>query len=211
MNITLNRLFAGSVIAVAIMTATTAYAASDTRTPQGYLGSSAGGPVKDSANDCVKTSGWSEDSPCEKPPAPVEEAQVPAPVLPPALPPKHINIILSASTLFGFGKATLTPEGKAAIKHEVDNWRGHYETKEIGITLTGYTDSIGSEAYNQQLSERRANAVRDYLVNDLGVNPANVTASGKGEADPAASNDTREGRAKNRRVEMDVQAQVLPK
>lgn len=206
---TLNRLFASSAIAVAILTATTAYAASETRTPQGYLGSSSGEPVKDSANECVKTSGWSEDTPCEKPPAPVEEAQIPAPVPPPALPSKHIT--LSASTLFGFDKATLTPEGKAAIKQEVDDWRGRYETKEIGITLTGYTDSTGSEAYNQQLSERRANAVRDYLVDDLGVNPDNVTASGKGEADPVANNDTREGRARNRRVEMDVQAQVLPK
>jgi OOP family OmpA-OmpF porin len=206
---TLNRLFASSAIAVAILTATTAYAASETRTPQGYLGSSSGEPVKDSANECVKTSGWSEDTPCEKPPAPVEEARVPAPVPPPALPSKHIT--LSASTLFGFDRATLTPEGRAAIKQEVDDWRGRYETKEIGITLTGYTDSTGSEAYNQQLSERRANAVRDYLVDDLGVNPDNVTASGKGEADPVANNDTREGRARNRRVEMDVQAQVLPK
>jgi OOP family OmpA-OmpF porin len=209
MNKTLNRLFASSVIAAAIMAATTATAATDTGTPSGYLDSSSGKPVKDGSDECVKTSGWSKDTPCAKPSAPVEEARAPAPVPPPAPASKHIT--LSASTLFGFDKATLTPDGKAAIKQEVDDWRGSYETEEIGIALTGYTDSVGSDAYNQRLSERRADAVRDYLVNDMGVNPDNITASGKGEADPVASNNTSEGRAKNRRVEMDVQAQVLPK
>lgn len=209
MNKALNRRFAASIIVAAALATTTSAGAADTQTPAGYLGSGSGGPVKDSSDDCVKTSGWSKDTPCAKPPAPVEEARAPAPVPPPAPPSKHIT--LSASTLFGFDKATLTPEGKAAIKKEVDDWRDRYETEKVRITLTGYTDSVGSDTYNQRLSERRADAVRDYLVKDLGLNPDHITASGKGKADPVASNATREGRAENRRVEMDVQAQVVPK
>ena len=209
MNTSLNRRLVGSVIAAAILSATTAIAVSDTGTPPGYLGSSAGQPVKDSSDECVKTSAWSRDTPCKKPLAPIVEAKAPTPIAPP--PPLAKHITLSASTLFGFDKATLTPEGKAAITKEVDDWRGNYETKQIGITLTGYTDSTGPEAYNQRLSERRADAVRDYLVNDLGVRPDHITAIGKGEAEPVASNATREGRAQNRRVEMDVEALVLPK
>jgi len=209
MNTSFNRRLVGSVMAAAILSATTVQAASDTGTPPGYLGSSSGQPVKDSSDECVKTSGWSKGAPCVKPPVPVEEVKTTAPVPPPAPAPKHIT--LSASTLFGFDKATLTPAGKTAIKKEVDDWRGNYETKQIGISLTGYTDSTGPEAYNQRLSERRADAVRDYLVHDLGVSPGNIKATGKGKADPVASNATREGRAKNRRVDMDVEALVLPK
>lgn len=208
MNKTLNSFFTSTVIAAAIFSVTTICAASDDTTQPGYLGSSSGKTVKDSSDECVKTSNWSKDTPCEKP-APVEEVKAPAPVPPPAPAPKHIT--LTASTLFGFDKSTLTPEGKAAIKQEVDDWRGSYETREIGITLTGYTDSVGAEDYNQKLSERRANAVRDYLVDDLGVQAGNITVIGKGEADPVASNATREGRAQNRRVEMDVKAVVSPK
>ena len=209
MNKSFNRLLIRPVIAAVMLTAATTYAASGDDTPPGYLGSSSGKTVKDSSDECVKTSNWSRNTPCEQPPAPVEEVRTPAPVPPPAPEPRHIT--MSASTLFGFDKASLTPEGKAAIKQEVDNWRGEYQTRQIGITLTGYTDSTGPEGYNQQLSERRADAVRDYLVNDLGVNADNITATGRGEAEPVASNATREGRARNRRVEMDVKALVTPK
>jgi OOP family OmpA-OmpF porin len=208
MNKTLSSFFTSAVIAAA-MICTTAHAASDDTTPSGYLGSSSGKAVKDSSDECVRTSNWSKDVPCEKAPAPVEEVKAPVPVPPPAPAPKHVT--LTASTLFGFDKATLTPEGKAAIKKEVDDWRGSYDTREIAITLTGYTDSVGSEEYNQKLSERRANAVRDYLVDDLDVKGENITVIGKGEADPVASNATREGRAQNRRVEMDVKALVTAK
>jgi OOP family OmpA-OmpF porin len=205
MNKTLSSFLTSTVI-VAALICTTARGASDDTTPSGYLGSNSGKTVKDSSDDCVKTSNWSKDTPCEKAPAPVEEVKAPVPVPPPAPAPKHVT--LTASTLFGFDKATLTPEGQAAIKKEVDDWRGSYETREIAITLTGYTDSVGSEEYNQKLSERRANAVRDYLVDGLGVRGENITVIGKGEADPVASNATREGRARNRRVEMDVKALV---
>ena len=71
---------------------------------------------------------------------------------------------------------------------------GHY-------TIEGelYTDNTGADAYNQGLSERRANAVRDYVVSQ-GVNPAQITTVGKGESEPTDDNSTAEGRQNNRRV-----------
>ncbi|ACC98318.1 peptidoglycan-associated (lipo)protein-like outer membrane protein [Elusimicrobium minutum Pei191] len=69
--------------------------------------------------------------------------------------------------------------------------------------VKGYTDSLGDPAYNVVLSEKRANSVRNVLVEN-GVNEANVTAKGYGAADPIADNKTKEGRAKNRRVELDI-------
>ncbi|MGE0083876.1 MAG: OmpA family protein [Desulfococcaceae bacterium] len=72
----------------------------------------------------------------------------------------------------------------------------------LNVEVEGHTDSVGSDAYNQKLSERRANAVRDYLVNKGGISPSRLTTVGYGEAKPATSNATKEGRAKNRRVEL---------
>ena len=71
----------------------------------------------------------------------------------------------------------------------------------ISIRIAGFTDSTGSESYNQQLSERRAEAVKNALAG-AGVNPARMTTAGYGESQPIASNDTDEGRSQNRRVEL---------
>jgi outer membrane protein OmpA-like peptidoglycan-associated protein len=73
----------------------------------------------------------------------------------------------------------------------------------LKIQLEGHTDSIGSDDYNQKLSEQRADTVRQYLV-DQSVPAGTVTAIGLGKANPVASNDTAAGRQKNRRVEMVV-------
>ena len=69
------------------------------------------------------------------------------------------------------------------------------------MRVDGYTDSVGTDKYNQGLSERRANAVMSHLV-DRGVSASRLTATGYGESNPVASNDTAEGRALNRRVEL---------
>ena len=73
----------------------------------------------------------------------------------------------------------------------------------VKVELHGHTDSIGSDAYNQALSDKRANAVRDYLVSK-GISANRLNAIGKGELDPVASNETPEGRAQNRRVELNI-------
>ena len=72
------------------------------------------------------------------------------------------------------------------------------------IQLDGYTDSTGPDAYNMKLSERRAAAVKDYLIKEAGLDSSKITVVGHGGADPVADNKTAEGRAKNRRVEISI-------
>ncbi|MDE2623476.1 MAG: OmpA family protein [Betaproteobacteria bacterium] len=140
-------------------------------------------------------------------PAPVAAAK-PAP-LPPPPPPaqpapmaKAPDITLSADALFDFDKSVLKPKGKAAIDRELK--RTHFEGGGVGvrsIKVVGNTDSVGKPAYNQKLSERRAEAVKAYLVSK-GVPASKIHTEGHGMRDPVASNKTKEGRAKNRRADI---------
>ncbi|MDH3991500.1 MAG: OmpA family protein [Gammaproteobacteria bacterium] len=109
---------------------------------------------------------------------------------------------VSATALFDFDKAVLKDQGKAELQNLADaiNSKG---VSIIDIDVIGHTDSMGAEDYNQALSERRAMAVKDYVVSK-GVDASIIDVSGKGESEPAASNDTEEGRALNRRVEIHV-------
>jgi OOP family OmpA-OmpF porin len=101
---------------------------------------------------------------------------------------------------FDFDKATIRPEGKAVLDGAAALLKKH---DRVVVEVAGHTDSIGSEEYNQGLSERRANAVKDYLTAQ-GVTATRLTAKGYGESQPVASNDTEAGRAENRRVELIV-------
>jgi OOP family OmpA-OmpF porin len=108
--------------------------------------------------------------------------------------------IVLRNVLFGNDSARLSPAGRAALDEAVPRLQG---AKVESVMITGHTDSRGPDAYNMGLSERRANAVSDYLVSQ-GVAADMLTTRGAGEANPVASNATREGRAQNRRVEIDV-------
>lgn len=130
----------------------------------------------------------------EPPPAPAPE---PAPVAPTVTTEK---VTFSADALFDFDKAVLKSEGKTKLNDLASKLKDI--TLEV-IVATGYTDSIGGAAYNQKLSLRRAQAVKSYLVH-MGVDDKNIYVEGKGEANPVASNKTSAGRAKNRRVEIEV-------
>jgi OOP family OmpA-OmpF porin len=101
---------------------------------------------------------------------------------------------------FDFDKATIKPEGKVVLNEAAALLQKH---ERVVVEVAGHTDSVGTDAYNQGLSERRANAVRDYLASK-GVKASRLTARGYGESRPVASNDTKEGRAENRRVELVV-------
>jgi OOP family OmpA-OmpF porin len=101
---------------------------------------------------------------------------------------------------FDFDKATIKPEGKVVLNEAAALLQQH---ERVVVEVAGHTDSTGSEEYNQGLSERRANAVKDYLT-QKGVTATRLSARGYGEAQPVASNDTKEGRAENRRVELIV-------
>lgn len=109
---------------------------------------------------------------------------------------------VSATALFDFDKDVLKDQGKAELHNLGEYIKGKGITV-VDIDVIGHTDSKGSEEYNAGLSQRRAMAVRDYLVAN-GVTADIIDVSGKGEAEPVASNDTDEGRAKNRRVEIHV-------
>ena len=111
-------------------------------------------------------------------------------------------MVFGHAALFDFNKADLKPEGKEQIKAYREKVKA--EMSSAGkVRVTGYTDSVGKAAYNMKLSLRRAEAVRDYLVS-LGVDPGKLEVSGEGMAKPMADNGTAEGRAKNRRVEVEV-------
>jgi OOP family OmpA-OmpF porin len=109
-------------------------------------------------------------------------------------------VTFAADAFFDFDKAVLKPEGKAKLDDLVNKMAG--VNLEV-IIAVGHTDSIGTDAYNQKLSVRRAEAVKHYLVGK-GIEKNRVYTEGKGEKQPVADNKTREGRAKNRRVEIEV-------
>ena len=102
--------------------------------------------------------------------------------------------------LFRSNKSALKPEAKAKLDDLVAKTKG--VNLEV-IIAVGHTDSVGSDAYNQKLSVRRAEAVKEYLVSK-GLEKNRVYTEGKGEKQPVADNKTKEGRAKNRRVEIEV-------
>ena len=135
------------------------------------------------------------------PAAPMVEPPKPAapPVAPPA-PPVATKVTYAADAFFDFNKSILKPQGKAKLDDLAD------KVKAINLEViiaVGHTDSVGSDAYNQKLSVRRAEAVKAYLVS-RGIEKNRVYTEGKGEKQPVADNKTSEGRAKNRRVEIEV-------
>jgi OOP family OmpA-OmpF porin len=101
---------------------------------------------------------------------------------------------------FEFNKDRLRPDSKTVLDTVVEIMKRYPDMK---VEVAGHTDNIGSDSYNQKLSEKRANAVRQYLM-QAGINGDNMTAAGYGEKEPIATNDTDEGRELNRRVELRI-------
>ena len=132
------------------------------------------------------------------PAAPAATPAAPAPAAKPAVAASKVTY--AADAFFDFDKAVLKPEGKAKLDDLVGKIQGI--NLEV-IIAVGHTDSVGSDAYNQKLSVRRSEAVKAYLVSK-GIEKNRVYTEGKGEKQPVADNKTKEGRAKNRRVEIEV-------
>lgn len=130
---------------------------------------------------------------------PTPPAVAPVPPAPPA-PVAAQKVTYAADAFFDFDKSVLKPEGRAKLDDLVGKIQGI--NLEV-IIAVGHTDSIGSDAYNQRLSVRRAEAVKAYLVSK-GIERNRIYTEGKGKKQPIASNATAEGRAKNRRVEVEV-------
>lgn len=132
-------------------------------------------------------------------PLPQYPEAAPAPAV---APPQDEVIVLSdlGDVLFAFDSATLTPAAEATLDTVVEKLRG---ADVLAIKVDGHTDSVGSDAYNQGLSERRAASVVDYLISQ-GVAAQKLSSQGLGESKPMADNGTDAGRAQNRRVEIHV-------
>ena len=136
--------------------------------------------------------------------APAAETAAPAAAAPAAKPaPAPVaasKVTYAADAFFDFDKSVLKHEGKAKL----DDLVGKIKDINLEVVIAvGHTDSIGTDAYNQKLSVRRAEAVKAYLVSK-GIEKNRVYTEGKGKKQPIADNKTKEGRAKNRRVEIEV-------
>jgi OOP family OmpA-OmpF porin len=148
-------------------------------------------------------------APAAAPVAPAPAAPAPAPVAPapvapvvPVVPPAPVSekVTFAADAFFDTGKSVLKPDARSKLDDLVT------KTKDVNLEViiaVGHTDSDGSDAYNQKLSVSRAESVKKYLVSK-GIETNRVYTEGKGEKQPVADNKTKEGKAKNRRVEIEV-------
>ncbi len=175
-------------------------------------------------NLCVRTGYWTpamaivECEPDLVPkPTPVVAPPPPPPPPAPAPAPQVQKITLASKALFDFDKAVLKPEGKAAIDSEIISKLNNVTKLEL-VLVTGHTDPIGTQAYNQKLSERRADAVRDYLVSK-GVAKDKIETLGMGKTQPVPGVVCNQKNLKeriacfapDRRVEVEVKGEAVKK
>lgn len=181
-----------------------------------FVTSGSGSFVKNSAGECWRTSYQdTSDKPVECGyPAPKPEMvmteQVEVVAAPTAATLTKMvmdKIEIAAVMLFGFDSADLTDDAKAVIDERVARLRGEVQLTSA-MRIEGHTDSTGPEAYNLALSERRAQAVADYIVGQTRLTAADVEIVPMGESSPVASNDTAAGRAENRRVTIFAEGEV---
>jgi OOP family OmpA-OmpF porin len=166
---------------------------------EAVVGDAGGQVMTDSSDECVHTSSWTEGRAAEA----CGDAPEPVAVVQPPPEPKVITetTTLSAAALFAFDSDVIKADARPELDHIAERVRGLSSVDSVSIV--GHTDSVGSDAYNEKLSMRRANAVKRYLTDD-GVDAGVMSASGMGESQPVADNRTSEGRAQNRRVEVVV-------
>lgn len=189
---------------------------------QAYWQDQNGDYVRSGTGTCVRTGNWTPElanADCDPdlvprqvssaPPAEVSDSQ-PAPAEPvapaeslavaPAAPAPVEKTIVTAETLFDTDRAEIKPSGKATLDELIAQLRGN---NSVIIPVVGYASSPGTEEHNLQLSERRAEAVKNYLVSQ-GIDSDRIYVASKGEQDPVADNSTAQGRAQNQRVEIEV-------
>lgn len=215
-----------SLIFAAITLSSAAYAHDEGQ--NGYLTDTRGNVVKNSYGQCWRTGYWTPamaTSECDADLVKKAEAPKVAEAAPAAAPmapigpekPAMEKITLQAETLFDFDKAVVRTDGKKALDEKVVSPMKQYPQVEV-VLVTGHADRIGSEKYNQSLSQRRADAVKAYLV-EQGVDTQRIETAAKGESEPVVSCNEVKGRENgknkklveclqpNRRVVVEVKVQ----
>lgn len=183
-------------------------ASADEITKEGYVIDTRINVVKNAYNECWHTGFWTpamaiaECDPDLIAKAEPKVAPAKAPAAPATGPEKaaFVPITLQAETLFDFDKSVIRPDGKKRLDDEVVRKMKDYPQVEV-VLLTGYADRIGSEAYNQKLSQRRANEVKDYLVRQ-GIEGQRIETAAKGESEPVVSCDNVKGKASRRNTKL---------
>lgn len=209
-----------TVLAFSGMGANVALAQHNPRPFPGYLNDSENHVVKNNYNECWRTGSWTPamaiaecDPDLVKKPVAEKKAEAPAPAPAPTGPeaPSFERVTLSAETLFDFDKAVVRPEGKAKLDEVVQKMKDFPQVEVV--LVTGHTDRIGTDAYNQALSERRAAAVKNYLVSK-GIDANRIETVGKGETEPVVEcKGTKKTKAlvaclqPNRRVVVEIKVQ----
>ncbi len=197
----------------------------DEITREGYLTDSRGNIVRSGSGLCVHTSSWTKAMAIEEC-DPVAKKAVPvvADTTPPAAAPVatkktvYVPYTMQTETLFAYNKAEMSTTGKQKMSDEIVGKMKEYPKDEV-VVITGYTDRIGSEEYNMKLSQRRADAVKAYLV-EQGIDGNRIETEARGEADPVVSCDNIKGKANrnnkaliaclqpNRRIVLDLKGQM---
>ncbi len=177
-----------------------------------YVGSPYGEVYKNSYGECWRsrfqeTTEKLEECGYEKPVVVVEQELVIAPTAVTLTTTVAEEINIRAALLFAFDSAVLSDDAKAVLDERISKYKGRGELTS-NVSVIGHTDSTGPETYNQGLSERRAKAVAVYLEQNTNIVDDQIDAIGKGETEPKASNDSKEGRAINRRVVIILDGQV---
>jgi OOP family OmpA-OmpF porin len=155
---------------------------------------------KNSTGQCWRDANWTPATAAPGCDGAIAAPVAAKPAAPVAAKPAASKVTFAADAFFDFDKSVLKPAGKAKLTDLVAKIKGI--NLEV-IIAVGHTDSVGSDAYNQKLSVRRAEAVKAFLVSK-GIEKNRIYTEGKGEKQPVADNKTKEGRAKNRRVEIEV-------
>ena len=201
MNKLLKVIFAASAVVAASASAQTMTEYMAKKPYSGYLQTQRDVIVRSGTGLCWHTGYWTPADAVPGCDGPLTQPAAAAPVAVAPVPTAE-KVTYAADAFFDFDKSIVKPEGKAKLDELVNALSG-LDTEVI--VAVGHTDWIGTDAYNQKLSERRANAVKAYLVSK-GVPAEKIFTEGKGKRQPIANNKTNQGRAKNRRVEVEVVA-----
>lgn len=169
----------------------------------GYWRASDGALLLNGAGGCWRSGSWTPAqavAECDPDLMPKTAAAVPPPVARAEPVVVGEKVTIDSHVLFDFDKSEIKPEGREALNEAVRKLNSAGPGFQL-VVSTGHADSTGSTAYNTDLSQRRADAVKDYLVSN-GVDSSDIKTIGMGESNPSADNATAEGRAENRRVEI---------